>query len=64
MMGMSGRTMIGGAIGLLGLVAGGSGSIADSIDARVLGAWTTSQPDCKRGRCSGPVRSTGNAISQ
>ena len=48
MMGTSGRTMIGGAIGLLGLIAGASGSFADSIDARVLGAWTTSQPDCKR----------------
>ncbi len=48
MMRMSGRTVIGGAIGLLGLVAGGSMSFADSIDGRVLGAWTTSQADCSK----------------
>jgi|SRR5208337_4176642 len=45
---MSGRTVIGGAIGLLGLIAGGSGCFADSIDSRLVGAWTTSQADCSR----------------
>ena len=40
--------MIGGAIGLLGLVAGGSVCLADSIDARLLGAWTISQTDCSK----------------
>ena len=44
----SGRALIGGAMGLLGLVAGIAGSCADSIDARLVGAWTTSQSDCKR----------------
>ena len=48
MMRMSGRAVIGGAIGLLGLVAGGSDVIANSIDARLLGAWTTSQADCSK----------------
>jgi hypothetical protein len=45
---ISGRTVIGGAIGLLGLVASGSACFADAIDSRLLGAWTTSQTDCKR----------------
>jgi hypothetical protein len=48
MMRMNGRTVIGGAIGLLSLVAGGSGCFADSIDSRLVGAWTTSEADCKR----------------
>ncbi len=48
MMRMSGRTGVGGAIGLLALVAGGPGSLADSIDAHLFGAWTTSEADCKR----------------
>ncbi len=37
-----------GAIGLLGFVLGESGCLADSIDARLVGAWTTSQPDCAK----------------
>lgn len=45
---MSSRAVAGGAIGLVGLIAGGSGSHADSIDARLLGAWTASQPDCSK----------------
>ncbi len=45
---MSIRAVAGGAIGLVGLVAGGSGSHADAIDARLFGAWTTSQPDCSK----------------
>ncbi len=44
----SSRATIGGAIGLLGLAAAGSAAFADSIDARLLGAWTTSETDCKR----------------
>jgi hypothetical protein len=44
----SSRAAIGGAIGVLGLVAGAASSLADSIDARLFGAWTTSQADCKR----------------
>jgi hypothetical protein len=45
---ISSRVVAGGAIGLVGLVASGSGSFADSIDPRLLGAWTTSQADCSR----------------
>lgn len=45
---MSGRAMIGGAIGVLGLVGGGSGSFASSLEPRLFGAWTTTQADCKR----------------
>ena len=45
---VSSRAVIGGAIGLLGLVAGASAALADSIDPRLFGAWTTSQADCKR----------------
>ncbi|HZZ63676.1 MAG TPA: hypothetical protein VFE63_21355 [Roseiarcus sp.] len=44
----SSRAVAGGAIGLVGLIAGGSGSHADSIDARLVGAWTTSPADCSR----------------
>jgi hypothetical protein len=44
----SGRTVVAGGIGLLGLLVAGSGSSADSIDARLLGAWTTSQADCSK----------------
>jgi len=35
-----------GAIGVLAIVACESSSLADSLDARLLGAWTTSQADC------------------
>ncbi len=42
------RTAFGGAIGLLGIVAGGSIASGNSIDARLFGAWTTSPADCKR----------------
>lgn len=45
---MSSRALAGGAIGLMGLIVGGSGSHADSIDARLLGAWTTSPADCSK----------------
>lgn len=45
---MSSRAVAGGAIGLVGLIAGGWGSFADSIDARLYGAWTTSQADCSK----------------
>jgi hypothetical protein len=45
---MTSRALAGGAIGLVGLIAGGSGSFADSIDARLYGAWTTSEADCSR----------------
>jgi hypothetical protein len=44
---MSSRA-VAGAIGLAGVITGGSGSFADSIDARLYGAWTTSQADCSR----------------
>ena len=47
-MNTSSRAAIGGAIGMLGLVAGASAALADSIDARLFGAWTTSEADCKR----------------
>ena len=40
--------VLGGAVGALGLLAGGSVPFADSIDSRLFGAWTTSQADCKR----------------
>ena len=42
------RLAVGGVIGFLALVAGGSASVADSIDASLAGAWTTSQTDCSR----------------
>jgi len=37
-----------GAAGGLALLAGGAVSLAESIDSRLVGAWTTSQADCKR----------------
>ncbi len=42
------RAAIGGAVGLMALFAGGFASFADSLDARLAGAWTTSQTDCSR----------------
>ena len=44
----SSRAAVGGAIGLLGLVAGAASSLADAMNSRLFGAWTTSQADCKR----------------
>ena len=44
----SSRAAIGGAIGLLGLIAGAATSLADTLDPRLFGAWTTSEADCKR----------------
>ncbi len=43
-----GRWAIGTAAGLLTLFAGGAATLADSLDARLAGAWTTSQPDCPK----------------
>jgi hypothetical protein len=37
-----------GAIGFLGLAVGAPACLADSIDARLVGAWTTSQADCAK----------------
>jgi len=45
---MSGRRLIVGAIGLLGLVGGRTECHADSIDPRLVGAWTTSEADCAK----------------
>ena len=42
------RSTIAGAAGLLTLFAGGSATLADSLDARLAGAWTTSQSDCPK----------------
>ena len=42
------RMAITGAIGVLAIVACESSSLADSLDARLLGAWTTSQADCSK----------------
>ena len=42
------RTTITGAIGVLALVAWKSTGFADSLDARLFGAWTTSQADCSK----------------
>jgi len=47
-MNMRSRAVLGCAIGAVGLLAGQSLSLADSIDSRLVGAWTTSQADCKR----------------
>ncbi len=44
----SSRAAIGAAFGLLGLVTVWSAALANSIDARLFGAWTTSQADCKK----------------
>jgi len=43
-----GRLAIAGAAGLLTLFAGLSATLADSLDASLAGAWTTSQADCSR----------------
>ena len=45
---MRGRVAIGGAAALMTLLVGGSATVADSLDARLAGAWTTSQSDCPR----------------
>jgi len=42
------RIAITGAIGVLAVVAWKSIGLADSLDARLLGAWTTSQADCSK----------------
>jgi hypothetical protein len=42
------RIAISGAIGVLAVIACKSSSLADSLDARLLGAWTTSQADCSK----------------
>ena len=42
------RMAITGAIGVLAVVACNSSSLADSLDARLLGAWTASQADCSK----------------
>ena len=42
------RIAITGAIGVLAVIAGKSIGLADSLDARLLGAWTTSQADCSK----------------
>ena len=41
------RRAIAGAVGLLALT-GGSVGLTDSLDARLAGAWTTSEADCAR----------------
>ena len=41
------RRAIAGAVGLLALI-GGSVGLTDSLDARLAGAWTTSEADCAR----------------
>ena len=43
-----GRRTIATAIGLLTLIGGGSVGLADSLDARLAGAWATSNADCAR----------------
>ena len=43
-----GRGAIATAIGLLALIGGGSVDLADSLDARLAGAWATSDADCAR----------------
>ena len=43
-----GRRAIAGAVGLLALIGGGSVGLADSLDARLAGAWATSEADCAR----------------
>ena len=42
------RMAITGAIGVPAVVACKSSSLADSLDARLLGAWTASQADCSK----------------
>ena len=43
-----GRRAVATAIGLLALIGGGSVDLADSLDARLAGAWATSDADCAR----------------
>ena len=43
-----GRRAIAVAVGLLALIGGGSVDLADSLDARLAGAWATSDADCAR----------------
>ena len=43
-----GRKAIVGAVGLLALIGGGSVGFADTLDARLTGAWATSNADCAR----------------
>jgi hypothetical protein len=43
-----GRKAIVGAVGLLALIGGGSVGVADTLDARLTGAWATSNADCAR----------------
>jgi hypothetical protein len=43
-----GRRAIAGAIGLLALIGGGSVGPADSLDARLAGAWAPSAADCAK----------------
>ena len=42
------RRAIAGVVGLLALIGGRSVGLADSLDARLAGAWTTSKADCAR----------------
>ena len=42
------RLAVAGAIGFIALVIGVSASSADSLDAGLVGAWTTSQADCAK----------------
>jgi hypothetical protein len=43
-----GRRTIAGAVGLLALIGGGSVGLADSLDARLAGAWAPSAADCAK----------------
>ncbi len=43
-----GRRAIAGAVGLLSLIGDGSVGLADLLDARLAGAWATSEADCAR----------------
>jgi hypothetical protein len=43
-----GRRTIAGALGLLALIGGGSVGLADSLDARLAGAWAPSAADCAK----------------
>jgi hypothetical protein len=43
-----GRRALAGAVGLIALICVGSVSLADSLDARLTGAWATSIADCAK----------------
>ena len=43
-----GRRAIAGAVGLLALIGDGSVGLADSLDARLAGAWAPSAADCAK----------------